>query len=146
MNDIDKLKQLLDKKLSEEDKVFLKEKGARVGYAFNKREDCKNCWNDYVIELYNFLTSTDTYAGTDIDTDTDTDIDTDTDTGSDTDTDTDTDISTYADTDTSILKHKLKDASTNARVYGTNIIINKDTADEVYNQLSDALKYLYYES
>ena len=144
MNDIDKLKQLIDKKLSEDDKVFLKEKGASVGYAFNKREDCKNCWNDYVIELYNFLTSTDTYAGTDIDTDTDTDIDTDTDTGSDTDTDTDTDISTYA--DTSILKHKLKDASTNARVYGTNIIINKNTADEVYNQLSDALKSLYYES
>lgn len=138
MNDIDKLKQLIDKKLSEDDKVFLKEKGASVGYAFNKREDCKNCWNDYVIELYNFLTSTDTYAGTDIDTDTDTDIDT--------DTDTDTDISTYADTDTSILKHKLKDASTNARVYGTNIIINKNTADEVYNQLSDALKSLYYES
>ena len=52
-----KLKELVNKTLTEEDKIFLEKAGFVLGHPFQSRSDCQNCWSDYVQELYNIVST-----------------------------------------------------------------------------------------
>ena len=114
MDIIKRIKELNGLELTDTDKVWLRNVGESRGVPYLKREGCKDCWNDYMLQIYNLLNEEKNRNAKNKKTETP-------------------------------KKHKLINKGLNIRFYGTNIILNEITADDVFDAIREDLRGLYYE-